>query len=94
MYNITLAGVAGPEVDVAKVRIYSPGLTEVGAAPNTPFQATISTPNAGPLPVEYAFVDASGNESVRRQQTLIVPDSDAPAAPGTDLQVVSVTWVP
>jgi len=99
MYNVLLHGTAGPEPDIAKVRIYLAGTlsTELAVAPNAGFDATLTSPGNETLQIGYSFVDTSGNESAHTIQTVTVPappDIDAPSSPSGPMQVVSVVWVP
>jgi len=94
MYNLTLRGIAGPETDLAKARVYVQGgpAIEVAASPGQPFTAAAQYPVSGPVDISYAYVDTAGNEGARHTQTVIIPDVTAPAAPVGDLELVSVVW--
>ena len=94
MYNLTLRGIAGPEPDIVAVRVYVAGgpAIESAATPNTTFTAAATYPSSGAIEVAHSFVDASGNESARRTQSVFIPDVEAPAAPTEDLTLVSVVW--
>jgi hypothetical protein len=94
MYRILLAGTAGPEADIAKVRVYiGSAVVEQNVAANAAFQVSVDYPTHGEVEVEHAFVDAAGNESPRLAQTVVVPDKEAPAQPSAPLTLVSVVWV-
>lgn len=94
MYSIKLHGVAGPEPDLSKVRVYVNGgsPTEVPVTANAGFDVTVQSPSSGNVLVEHSFVDTSGQESARYQQTVAVPDLEPPARPTAPLQIVSVVW--
>lgn len=101
MYNITVTGRTGAEPDIAKVRFYINGTQnaeiDVTPQPNvdqTPFTATLTYPSAGAITLGYSFVDTSGNESGVHAQAFTVPDKEAPAMPGGDLNVTAVVWTP
>lgn len=95
MYSILVKAVAGPELDIAKARLYANGedVKDIPVAPGAEFQGSITVPASGPVTIGYSFVDKDGNESPVRSQIVTVPDKDAPAAPTKDLQVVSIVWV-
>ena len=94
MYTLTLQNVAGPEADIAKARFYINGaqVAEVDAAPGASVTADVQWPDSGPITVETSFVDAAGNESLRRSDDLIIPDKAAPQAPGTATRLTAVVW--
>jgi hypothetical protein len=94
MYTLTLQGTAGPESDIAKVRVYINGVQkdEVDATPGAQFTVHPTWPVNGEVTVEYAYVDAAGNESAKHNQTITIPDKQAPAMPVDDLTLVSVVW--
>lgn len=94
MYSIKLSGTAGPESDITKVRVYvnQGAAVEVAVLPNAAFTITGKAVGSGAALVEHSFVDVSGAESPRFQQTVAVPDLQPPAKPTTPLQVVSVIW--
>ena len=94
MYTLTLQGTTGPEADIAKVRVYINGTqkAEVDATPGAQFTASATWPAKGDVVVEYSFVDAAGNESAKHNQTVTIPDKEAPAMPVDDLTLVSVVW--
>lgn len=94
MYTITFAGVAGPEADIVKVRLYIENADpiEMGVTPLEPFEINATWDRPGTITVGYSYVDASGNESGKRTQTVILPDAAAPATPSEDLELVRVMW--
>jgi hypothetical protein len=93
MYNIQLAGTAGPEADISKVRVYIAGaMTEAAVSAGAAFTVTVQHPDAGAVTLEHSFVDAAGNESGRFGQQLVIPDKAAPAMPSVALSLVSVVW--
>lgn len=94
MYTLTFTGTAGPESDITKVRVYVAGAAAVEAtvAPGQPFSVQAAYPNSGEVVVEHSFVDSSGNESMRRAQTALIPDQAAPAAPTANLTLTAVVW--
>lgn len=94
MYTLTFAGIAGPESDIAHVRLYlgDADPIEYGIAPAEPFQIIAQWPTSGPLDVSYSYVDVAGNESSRHPQMITIPDIEAPTVPVDDLQLISVTW--
>jgi hypothetical protein len=94
MYTLTFQGVAGPESDVAKARLYINGVqkAEADVTPGQQFTIQGTWPTHGDVTVEYSFVDGAGNESGKHNQTVTIPDKEAPAMPMTDLTLVSVVW--
>lgn len=94
MYNLTFHGVTGQEPDIvkARVRVNGGSAIDTAAAPNGTFTVSVQWPVSGNITVEQSFVDAAGNESARRSQTVVIPDAAAPAAPTADLTLVSVVW--
>lgn len=99
MYNVLLHGTAGPESDIAKVRIYKNGVlaSEQAVAPLATFNFTMMSAGAETLSIGHSFVDGAGNESAQLVQTVVVPaapDLTAPGAPKTPMTLVSVVWVP
>lgn len=94
MYTLTLQGTAGPETDLAKVRVYVNGVqkAEADITPATQFTVQVTHPTQGDVTVEHSFLDAAGNESAKRNQTITIPDKEAPAMPAAPLTLVSVVW--
>jgi len=94
MYTLTLRGTTGPEPDIvaARIRVNGGAPVNVAAGPNETFTAQVQWPSSGDVTVEQSFVDAAGNESARRAQTVTIPDAAAPAIPTADLTLVSVVW--
>lgn len=94
MYTLTLRGTTGPEPDIvsARIRVNGGAPIDVAAGPSATFTAQVQWPTSGDITVEQSFVDAAGNESARRAQTVTIPDAAAPAVPTADLTLVSVVW--
>jgi hypothetical protein len=95
MYALQFAGTAGPETDIALVRVYIGGQLagENAIAAGASFQVSATfTGGPGVVAVEHSFVDAAGNESARFTQDVFVPDQQAPAMPAAPLTLVSVVW--
>lgn len=94
MYTLTFAGIAGPEADIAHVRLYlgDADPIEHGIMSSEPFEVIARWPWSGPLEVSYSYVDVAGNESARHNQVIVIPDIEAPTAPVADLALESVTW--
>lgn len=94
MYTLTLRGTTGQEPDIvaARIRVNGGAPVDVTAVPNATFTTSAQWPTSGDIIVEQSFVDAAGNESARRAQTVTIPDAAAPAIPVADLTLVSVVW--
>ena len=94
MYTLTLQVTTGQESDIvaARIRVNGGAPIDVAAGPSATFTAQVQWPASGSVMIEQSFVDAAGNESARRAQTVIIPDAAAPAVPSADLTLVSVVW--
>lgn len=94
-YTLTLQGVAGPESDITKARVYVNGAqqAEVGVTPGVSFQTQVTHPIGNVnIQVEHSFLDSTGNESAKRSQMIFIPDKEAPAIPSGPLNLISVVW--
>ncbi len=94
LYQIPLSGIAGPESDVVKARVYvaNGASKEVAVTPGAGFQITVTSAVSGNVLIEYTYVDASGQESQRFQQTVSVPDLQPPSRPTAPLTVGTIIW--
>lgn len=73
--NIVVRGVAGPEADIAAVRVYLGGVASntIPVTAGAEFSGVVVTPQSGDVLLEHSFVDSRGNESPRFQQTISIP---------------------
>lgn len=94
MYNLTFQGTAGPEPDIAKVRVYinNTMVGEKPVTPGAPFSIDVQYPYDGDVTLEHSMVDSSDNESGRLSRPLKIPDKNAPAVPQAQLVLSAVVW--
>jgi len=94
-YTVMLRGTAGPERDIANVRIYVDGIAKLNipVRPGSPFETSFTHPGNVTVTISHSFVDTNGNESEPLSQTYNLPperNRKAPAAPTTPMEVKAI----